>query len=484
MPLRVCANPCYFTDSSGKAIYLTGSHTWNNFYDQSDASPPEFDYAAYLSFLRSKNHNFIRLWMMEQAAWAPWTAEKMRFHPLIYVRPGPGTALDGEPKFDLKQFNQEYFDRLRLRVSAARDKGIYVAVMLFNGWSVGKQPNYPGNPWPGHPFHRENNVNGIDGDLNGDGEGREIHTLRCPAITALQESYVSKVVDTLNDLDNVLWEISNESHPLSKDWQYHMINYIKRYEAGKRKQHPVGMTATQPAGSNVDLFESPADWISPDSGDYDIYRENPPAANGHKVIIADTDHLWGVGGDRSWVWKSFIRGLNPIFMDPFNDPRWKPSELTFELCRRAMGHTRSYASRMNLAAMTPRNELASSGYCLANSGNEYLVYLPFDACRLESARFFRSLKHQIRSFRRLFRLKVMVDISAGLGEFLVEWFQPSSGDIVAEKPVTGGTKHFFTAPFRGDAVLYIRKESRNYEEGVRRDLRGPAAVNASILSAV
>lgn len=38
-----------------------------------------------------------------------------------------------------------------------------------------------GNPWQGHPFHRSNNVNGVDGDLNGDGQGPEIHTLKAPA---------------------------------------------------------------------------------------------------------------------------------------------------------------------------------------------------------------------------------------------------------------------------------------------------------------
>ena len=87
-----------------------------------------------------------------------------------------------------------------------------------------------------------------------------------------------KVVDTLNDLDNVLWEICNEGDPDSKDWQYHMIDYIKRYEAEQPKQHPVGMTAMYPGGQNVDLFESPADWISPAPNDIDDYKENPPAA--------------------------------------------------------------------------------------------------------------------------------------------------------------------------------------------------------------
>ena len=47
------------------------------------------------------------------------------------------------------------------------------------------------------------------------------------------------------------------------------------------------------------------------------YRHNPPTADGRKVILTDTDHLWGIGGDVPWVWKSFLRGLNPLFMDPY-----------------------------------------------------------------------------------------------------------------------------------------------------------------------
>jgi hypothetical protein len=36
------------------------------------------------------------------------------------------------------------------------------------------------------------------------------------------------------------------------------------------------------------------------------------------VILSDTDHLWCIGGNHSWVWKSFLRGLHPIFMDPYD----------------------------------------------------------------------------------------------------------------------------------------------------------------------
>ena len=41
-PLRVHPdNPRYFTDGSGRAVYLTGSHTWNNLVDMGRNVPPE-----------------------------------------------------------------------------------------------------------------------------------------------------------------------------------------------------------------------------------------------------------------------------------------------------------------------------------------------------------------------------------------------------------------------------------------------------------
>jgi hypothetical protein len=391
----------------------------------------------------------------EQAAWGPWTADKIEFDPLPYQRTGHGVALDGGPKFDLSQFNQAYFDRLRERVVAAGNRGIYVSVMLFQGWSIDKKPNRPGNPWPGHPFHRNNNINGVDGDLNDNGQGEEIHTLLVPRITALQEAYVRKVIDTVHDLDNVLWEISNESHWGSTGWQYHMIDYIKSYEAHQSMQHPVGMTFQWPGGDNSALVASPADWISPHA--QGGYRDNPPAADGSKVMIADTDHLWGVGGDQTWVWKSFCRGLNPIYMDPLD------ADSTREMARRAMGNTLTYAKRMDLAAMTPDTESASSGYCLANAGTEYLIYLP--STGIVKGRGYRVLRWLSRlsesrvvgwfSQHSGLNATVTVDLSATSGALHVEWFNPTTGNIIAGKTVAGGTSSDFVAPFVSDAVLYI-----------------------------
>ncbi len=436
-PLRVHPqNRRYFTDGSGKAVYLTGSHTWSSLVDMGPADPPpRFDFEAYLDFLERLGHNFIRLWTWELTTWdtrgdnARWRKEKPHHAaPQPWARTGPGKARDGKPKFDLEKFDPGYFRRLRRRVASAGKRGIYVSVMLFEGWGLQFSPG----AWESHPFHPDNNVNGINGDTNGDGKGVEIHALASPQVTTRQEAYVRKVIDTVNDLDNVLYEISNENHPPSTRWQYHMIRYIHDYEKRKAKQHPVGMTFQYRGGSNRTLFDSPADWISPNHEGG--YRDNPPAADGSKVILTDTDHLWGIGGNQAWVWKSFLRGMNPIFMDPYDgvvlgsrfDRNWEP-------VRRSMGYTLRYAQRMDLAAMTPQNELASTGYCLANRAKdnaEYLVYVPSGG-------------------------KVTLDLSATKGPLAVEWFNPSTGKARAAEAVRGAAPRQLTSPFDGDAVVYV-----------------------------
>jgi Family of unknown function (DUF6298)/Putative collagen-binding domain of a collagenase len=442
-PLRALPNNShYFTDGSGQAIYLTGSHTWSDLQDTGLGDPPSvFDYPAFLDFLVAHHHNFMRLYTQEQSAWGGWLTAEIRFTPHPYLRTGPGLALDGKPKFDLNQFDPSYFDRLYERVEAAQARGLYVAVMLFNGWSNDSK-DLLGNAWPGHPFNAANNINGVDGDLNHDGEGNEIHTGQSSELTARQEAYARKLIHTVNGLDNVLYEISNESNGDSTEWQYHFIRYIKEYEATLPQQHPVGMTVQyiMPEGDNAALFKSPADWVSPArTGGYD---EDPPLKNFGKVIIADTDHIFGIGGDRQWVWKSFTRGLNPIFMDPYTcSPTWPPLDVcdpnnpVWVSLRNNLGYTRSFAQRMNLAAMTPSYGLASTGFCLANAvaqGAEYLVYAPTGG-----------------EFR--------VDVSAAHSELQVEWFNPEQGDILRGPPIQGGAIRTFTPPFAGDAVLYLHQ---------------------------
>lgn len=432
-PLHVSTdNPRYFADPAGRIVYLTGSHYWKNVQDDGTTNPPPaFDNIAYLNFLQQHNHNFTRLWLQEQARWSDEVSYSHWFSPTLYERTGPGTAADGGLKFDLTKLNPQYFARLRQRVIDAGTRGIYVSVMLFNGWSVETKPgNARANPWLAHPFNAANNINGINGDPNNDASGRETQTLTMPAITALQEAYVKAVVDAVNDQDNVIYEISNESDPSGDAWQYHMIDFLRSYEVQKPKHHPIGMTIPWP-GTNAEVLNSAADWVSM-NGDV----SNPTIADGKKVDLSDTDHLCGICGDAAWVWKAFVRGHNTLLMDGYDnspgvsDPAYNPADPKWEDIRKNMGYVRSYAMRMNLARAVPRGDLASSGYCLADAGSEYLAVLPGGGT-------------------------LDLDLSGATGSFFVEWFNPSTAVTVDGGKATGGTHVTLTAPFSGLATVYL-----------------------------
>jgi hypothetical protein len=387
--------PYYFVDRDGAPVYFTGSHNWSCFQECFSGNPDDtFDFDTYLDWMVSHNHSFMRGWHWEQTTFDQFTTEHCPIRPTPFLRTGPGTALDGQPKFDCSHMNPAYLERLHSRVKAAGERGIYVSVMLFEGWSTDiRRPNLEvSNPWDGHPYNRSNNINGIDGDPDQIGGGRSIHTLRDSAITRNQEAYVCSVADCLSDLDNVLYEIGNEHYEESFPWQEHMVRFIHEYERSKKYRHPVGITSGgggDDAVTNEQLVSSSADFIAPrERGEVNSeYKSDPPVPDGSKIIISDTDHLWGIGGNVAWVWKSFTRGLNPIFMDPYEGihgldesewTTWGPlnrrDHPLLEPIRCSMGYSKWFSEKLNLEKARARPELVSTGYCL-DDGESMVVYL-------------------------------------------------------------------------------------------------------------
>jgi len=495
-PLMVSTtNPRYFVVTSSDAgephtVYLTGSHVNNIFYDGSGPGPdcadtPERnDFPAYLAFLKAHGHNFIRLWRWEHfKSQAAGGGFHLCMSPQPWPRTGPGNAKDGKPKFDLSKIDSAFFDRLRDCIVAAGNEGIYVSVMLFEGWALHLSP-LP-DQVEGHPFFAANNVNGIGITSINDWQVLPLDG----RVQAIQEAYIRKVIDTVHDLPNVLYEIANEScgggaidanfaqmlgmssvpdWGDSTQWQYWVIDTVKRYEREKGyTAHPIGMTMQYPVADqtqvNAPLFSSRADWISPGYDDA-IFKDgpppmapgippsqwfaDPPANDGAKVILSDTDHYSPMQADALWAWKSLVRGHNPLLYDlgiiagvnP-SDPsasQGAPSYNSLEPARWALGDTLRYAHKMKLIEMTPRGDLSSTGYTLANPGQEYLVLQPSETAE-----------------------PFTVELKAGT--YAVEWFSVNSRETQAGDAVTVKRKarYSFTPPFKqtGPVVLYLTRPS-------------------------
>jgi hypothetical protein len=175
-------------------------------------------------------------------------------------------------------------------------------------------------------------------------------------------------------------------------------------------------------GSADDLLTSPADWISLPGTD-----TNPPLAAASKVIFSDMDpKLLGSSTSYPMVWKSFMRGFNPIYLESgLTNPSGD------ENVRDSMGYALKYSQLVDLSSMSPSSESCSSGYCLINPGREYLVYLPTGGT-------------------------VRVDLSAASGSFVASWFSPLTGRTTSGGTVSAGIPILFTSPIDGDAVLYLQ----------------------------
>ncbi|MCU0317489.1 MAG: DUF6298 domain-containing protein [Fimbriimonadaceae bacterium] len=372
-------NPRYFANEKGEAVVFTGFHTWNNLVDMrpSEETNP-FDFDHYLDTLSRLGHNHIRLWTWNAlCTWNP----RDRVDHFPWLRTGPGTAVDGQPRFDLTQLDETYFSRLRQRVQQAADRGIYVGVMLFEAWGANANNSTPLS-W--HVFAGWNNINGIDVSAEiRDNWMVDWMAMNDDAVLKLQENLVRRLVEELNEFDNVVWEVCNEAGTLSYRWQEHWVTFVRALEKDLPKQHLIGISGGMNT-RNPEFYGLRADYLAPEGWAPEgkkspycdatcVWGDEPE--QGTVPILLDTDHLWGIGGTVDWAWKSFLRGYHVLYMDRVDDfpsaifeHPWWPDPTNLDL-RAALGVIQRVAQRLDLNECLPTPAWATSEYCLAGDGS-------------------------------------------------------------------------------------------------------------------
>jgi Putative collagen-binding domain of a collagenase len=344
---------------------------------------------------------------------------------------------------------------LRARVQALNTAGIYAGVYLFTGeWLATFR-----SPVDGYPFSGPNNINGVDDGYRGGPRESAIGAVSMTApnaISTTQDAYVRKTIDTLNDLPNVLWIVSEEAPTESTWWNNHLISLVRAYEKSKRYEHPIGYGSLGGHPQDAVLYNSDADWVAP----WAWVSPSKSAGTGSptvKVNINDSDHSYfGMWNDtpqknRNYIWENFANGNQVVFMDPYlvyyprqrrnlcldpvNGIGSKPDP-RYENFRDNLGHLVRYSRKLNLANVTARSLLSSTKFCLAQTpgtGAEYLVYVPNGG-------------------------PFTLDLSAMPDSRMlsVEWFNPATGTTLPRGAIPAGSRsQSFTPPFSGDAVLYV-----------------------------
>ena len=384
-------NPLYFTTDSKTALYLGGHQIFVDVQDNSYNKPftrnkeKTLNWPAYLDFIESHNFNYLRNWIIfstGSGSMAPVNQAVAR--PMPYMRvPGHGKAKDGGLKFDLYQFNDAFFQRLYKRCKDLEERNIYVSIMLFEVYGFGygeKCGEPPQTLWDGNVFNPANNINGIDANHDKNHVGTEFFYTNDAEILGLQKKYVKKIIDTVNPLDNIFYEIANELY--APEWQIDMIGFIKKYEKTKPKQHlvlfsPGGRLAdgkwkviakNKVTDSNADCFACMGNWDSRAFG-----KKKPPINNTGKPGIIDLDHIKPGSNDVAYLWTAFTRGYHfCLYETPYDHPEAESPE--WENIRYNIGKSVEYAQKMDLANMKPRPDLSSTKFCLAKEGCEYIIY--------------------------------------------------------------------------------------------------------------
>jgi PKD repeat protein len=348
-------------------------------------------------------------------------------------------------KVDLDTFDQDHFDLWYDLIQYAGNKGITIQLAITDSWHI--LANEP--PWwhINHDFY----ASGMNDDGLAINSADDWHTTNTSAaVWARHVDMVEKVVDELGGLPNIVWEVSNEprfyydnnnySDIITKetapttDWAVKLGNHLKSYEYSTRSYNHVCMPNDlhdhqKTPGQRNKWRVGYTDCMTPTGTrrDFLYILGLTDSRFPDRPMFSDNDG----GGDQALTdrrKKAWACLTGRAHMDYFHFDIREHDDLTSTDATDGMTYVGNPAKLVNtyvveLAGMVPADSLVTSGWCLARSGDEYIIFLPSGGSTTVS------------------NLPTNYDAN---------WFNPRGGGYFA---ATGGPS--FTAPNTNDWALHI-----------------------------
>jgi hypothetical protein len=205
-------NPHYFLFKGNPLVLITSAEHYGAVLNL------DFDYRTYLKSLNEDGMNYTRVFTgsyfeiagesfgIQNNTLAP--GKDKIITPWLRVATNPG----GYGIYDLSLWDEAYFVRLKDFMSLAASYDIIVELTLFS--SI-----YRDAHWDICPQNPANNINISDELTRFDAQ-----TLNNGPLLSFQESFVRKMVNELNEFDNVFFEIQNEPWSDHAVAAYNIVN--------------------------------------------------------------------------------------------------------------------------------------------------------------------------------------------------------------------------------------------------------------------
>jgi hypothetical protein len=457
------ANPHYFFFAGKPIVLITSAEHYGAVVNG------DFDYVKYLNALQAYGLNYTRIYpgYLFEPMGKFMTGNTLGVKPASLVLPWarsnqPGYLLSGN-KFDLDQWNPAYFARLKDFIAQAAKRGVVVEVCLFNG-------QYD-DTWPLSPLYHENNIQGV-----GQRGYRDAQTLKDPALVEREEAYIRKMVQEVNEFDNVILEVCDEPAlftPIEEagPWVGHMLEVTHNAETNLPKKHLIGQEVQGPVDGPVDFSGNAFNSIVVTqylwhTGDWEMgglqgldreYRHNKPIEQNETnyfplykgdIIGASRVEAWEfmVGGGASF---NQLSGLYTV-----EDPGGNTPENAKLLG--ALRSLKTFIDSFSFVDMVPDKGFVVSGFDrethyrgLSQYGKQYALYIHHSEGGGGSA--YTATPGQYRE-----------DLVLNLpqGNYKAEWIDPASYATIATAAFAhpGGTRTVSTPTYAIDIALRIKRE--------------------------
>jgi hypothetical protein len=413
----------------------------------------DFDYVTYLDALASNRLNITRtfsgIYLEPQGAFG---IERNTLAPAPgrFVCPWarsnqPGYA-NGGNKFDLEQWDEAYFIRLKDFITEAGKRNIVVELDLFSNF-------YDTVQWKLSPVNIHNNINHI-GDID---DHREVLSLKHPEMLEVQENMVRKIIEELKSFDNLYYEVCNEPYFGDIDaleaWEQHMTAVIAETEKDFKYKHLI----SQNIANNSFKIENPNPLVSI----FNFHYARPPVTvemnYGLNSVIGDNETGFDGIEDvhyRTEGWNFMVAGgglFNNLdysftaghedgsFQVPPKQPGGGGPQLRMQLkiLRDAFDEI-DFIRMKSLHGVIKNIPGEINTHVLALEGKQYLIYITREGQEITSC-------------------AIAPDLPGG--NYHCEWIDTKTGERTAKDIAShpGGTATLITPQFSEDIALIITR---------------------------